>query len=122
MVEETLKLHARLQLRIDLLRAAEAVAQNVKELVIHIRLRGGTEFGQRLGQKIEVLRRGNKKIYIVRSNVRGFSLNFRPSARIFGDLIADALHVEKNTVSIDVPGFIKTFTPYAPNLPPSPPA
>ncbi|MEK7172308.1 MAG: ParB/RepB/Spo0J family partition protein [Patescibacteria group bacterium] len=86
----------------DLLRAAEAVAQNVQRIGYSYTVRGGTEFGQRLGMKIEVLRRGNKKIYIVRSNVRGFSLNFRPSARIFGDLIADALHVEKNTVTVDV--------------------
>lgn len=85
-----------------LLNAAQKIAKNIQNVESRGTVRGNTEFGNRLGVKIEILTRRGEKIYVVKSNVRSFSLNFRLSARVFRDFIAEALRVEQNTITVDV--------------------
>lgn len=85
--------------------AARKIANNIKMVDGRALVCEGSAFGQRVGVKIEIDRRGDEKIYVVKSNVRKFAENFRLSTRIFRELIAEELGVEKNTIRVDVQDF-----------------
>lgn len=83
--------------------AARAIANNIVATApISETIRNGTEFERRFGVAIEIEWRGDQKVYIIKSNVRGFAGKYKALWRMFQNFIAEALNVEKHTVTVEV--------------------